>query len=265
MNQGPTVSLSEQPNGGGQNSGDLLSAMPVDIIGVVVSFLEITDAIRLAATCKNMRRRVLAAPKVLVHPDYRTNLLFDIIKYNFNHQWIRKVVRGGAWVDARDGRNMTPLYVSVWYGNDLFVYELIAAGADVNCRSSHGKLPLILASYHRHDSCLRHLIAAGARLDEVDDAGDTALLVAIIKNYEYGVYELAAAGANVNLFIPEMLRPTSLLQAAYYGHDSLLRILIAFGADVNVVNYKRETALMIAKQQNHHSCVEILRAAGAQK
>ena len=55
------------------------------------------------------------------------------------------------------------------------------------------------------------------------------------------------------------------MEAAEGGHASVVRVLLAAGADVNAASSAGETALMIAANNKHTNIVNILETAAKQK
>ena len=71
--------LSELPAKYAMLPPDHLARMPRDVVNVITSFLTLSDACRLARTCKYLYRGVMDAPSVAVKPGDRDTILFDII------------------------------------------------------------------------------------------------------------------------------------------------------------------------------------------
>lgn len=71
---------------------------------------------------------------------------------------------------------------------------------------------------------------------------------------------LSSPGADVNA--TNERGSTPLLEAARYGHNDIVRVLIAAGADVKAKDKDGKTALMLAVQGNHDEVVRVLKQAG---
>ena len=72
---------------------------------------------------------------------------------------------------------------------------------------------------------------------------------------------ISSPGADVNA--TDERGSTPLLEAARYGHDDIVRVLIAAGADVKAQDKDGKTALMLAVQGTHDEVVRVLKQAGA--
>ncbi|MEO1900012.1 MAG: ankyrin repeat domain-containing protein [Methylococcales bacterium] len=76
----------------------------------------------------------------------------------------------------------------------------------------------------------------------------------------YGSYKvLLVYGANVNLV--DNLGSTALMEAAIFGNEKLLNLLITVGADVNAVDQQKRSVLDKVKTTKHQHIVQILENA----
>lgn len=154
----------------------------------------------------------------------------------------RHLIEGGADINLPDPEGVTPLILALINLNWDAARFLIEAGADVNTWDIYGQAPLFVAIDN-------HRLPAGARgtsgpLNEVD-----ALYVARM---------LLERGANPDMQL--MFRPahrvgsgmvrvisrgtTALIRAALGADIEAMRLLIEFGADVNLANADGTTAMM---------------------
>lgn len=77
---------------------------------------------------------------------------------------VEPLVRGGAWINSREGDGRTPLMRAViCHFEDDVVPEFLRFGADVNARDSHGWTALKLAKDAKRTEIVSQLIEAGAR------------------------------------------------------------------------------------------------------
>jgi ankyrin repeat protein len=55
------------------------------------------------------------------------------------------------------------------------------------------------------------------------------------------------------------------MEASAFGHDDVVSLLIASGADVNLKNSAGENALQKATRSGHEKIIELLKQAGAEE
>merc|ERR1711935_609681 len=94
-----------------------------------------------------------------------------------------------------------------------------------------------------------------------DSKGRTALMAASNAGHEPMVRIVLAWGADVNQTTAN--GHTALMAAANSGHEAVLQVLIAGGAEVNQMTLNGTTALMYASNQGHRGVVNLLLQAGA--
>ncbi|MEZ5777180.1 MAG: ankyrin repeat domain-containing protein [Paracoccaceae bacterium] len=175
---------------------------------------------------------------------------------------IRRLVRQGADVNARDRRRRTPTIVAAFASNDAALKALAEAGADMNAQDEvgydvvtiaavagdaelmslaldFGNRPdlihtnwdgtaLIAASELGHHEVVRRLIAAGAPLDHVNNLGWTALIEAVVlgdggSDHQETVRALIEAGADASITDRDGMTPLALAEAS--GFDAIARII----------------------------------------
>ena len=91
--------------------------------------------------------------------------------------------------------------------------------------------------------------------------GFTPLHIAAFKDNEACLKILIAAGADVNIL--DIYGRLPLMFAVAKGHTQCVNELIKAGADVNIRDQEGRTALMFAVKENHVQCVKELIKAGA--
>jgi uncharacterized protein len=183
-----------------------------------------------------------------------------------------------------DGR--TPLMIAAVKGDVEVGSLLIRAGADVNVRDSEGWTPLMLAvanenllgeilfkknrsGVSRHYEIAALLIEAKADVN-TKNKGSTALVIASEKPAPEIAELLLKNRADPNVRTGQMSE-TPLMRAAYRADESMVSLLIAYGADVNARDEEGLTALSIAyhfaplSPQELEAVVEELEKAGAKE
>ncbi len=108
---------------------------------------------------------------------------------------VRRFIQGGANVNSRNNRGMSPLMTAAFWGHLQVVHELIRAGANVNARNNDGWTALMYAILEDQLQIARELIRAGANVNARNNDGDTALTGAARRGRTQIVRELLKAGA----------------------------------------------------------------------
>ena len=169
----------------------------------------------------------------------------------------------------------TPLMFAARQGDLESARLLVAAGADINIVAGDGKGPLALAIYNGNYELASFLIDSKADVNLADAERFTPLFWAVDRrNMETNpsvpwvvtldplplIKKLLAAGANPNAFVdniptsrrtsleqtPRITFATALNRAAYSGDLELVRLLLSYGGNPNMVSTANETALMAA-------------------
>jgi ankyrin repeat protein len=177
---------------------------------------------------------------------------------------VERFLKAGVSANATGPYGETALHTCAHAGNTAAARVLIGAGASVNPGDSwRGQTPLMWAAAEGHAGTMKVLIEAGAdvdarstivewerqRTDEPRDkwlppGGWTPLLLAARENCVACVDVLAAAGADLNIVDPE--RHTALLIALTNGHFDVAGRLIDRGADLDMQDEVGQTALWAA-------------------
>jgi ankyrin repeat protein len=92
---------------------------------------------------------------------------------------IRKLLKDGADVNARDSNGVTALIIAARWGRDDICSLLISKGADVNAKTDHGMTPLMAAAYYGHTQTCAFLLEKGADMNEISKNGRNAFMYAV--------------------------------------------------------------------------------------
>jgi uncharacterized protein len=171
-------------------------------------------------------------------------------------------------LDTRDTRRRTALHHAVDEGYASIVETLCEAGADLEVESLDGLTPLVSAAKDGKAGIARILLEAGADPGRADADGVSA------RDYAAGRKELAAvfaelAPAGDGGALPEINQPVdeaawpTLLEAAYLGDQPRLVELCSQGADPDALNYRGDSALMVAIKRGSVEMIRALLEAGA--
>jgi ankyrin repeat protein len=168
---------------------------------------------------------------------------------------------------------LTPLMFAARENDLESARVLVKAGADINAQSGDGKDALSLAFFDGSYDVAEFLIDSGVNVNQKDAQRFTPLFWAVDRrNMETApnfpwmetrdplplIKKLLDAGANPNALInstprarmregsPRLVYATVLTRAALAGDVELARLLLAHGADPNIISKDRETVLMAA-------------------
>lgn len=210
------------------------------------------------------------------------------------------LIRAGADPKFEDRYGVTPLYVACSNGNAAMIRLLLEAGADPNSTDRTGETAVMTAASVGDLDSVRVLLDRGAKVDARDpNFQQTALMFAVRGNHPDVVRLLVERGANVNAqtrtgetppwvlpnsvpgfghgvgivrgglpergsryFIPGALTP--LLYAARDGRLDAAKILVAAGADLELVDANGITPLLMAISNNQIEVARFLVDQGAQ-
>ena len=184
--------------------------------------------------------------------------------------------------DSRVHKIGTPLYYASLLGLQRTAEILLDKGVDINVPGGlHGNA-LRVASRAGHEGVVQLLLAKGADFNASDGKfHGTALQEASAGGHEGVVQLLLAKGADINAPAREFHRAqyssledhivnppagvfgrNALQEASYHGHEGVLQLLLAKGADVNAQG-QYGTALQEASYHGHEGVVQLLLAKGA--
>lgn len=154
----------------------------------------------------------------------------------------------------------TALFEAASCGNTEIVNLLLDRGAMVDTRNGEeGRTALFEAGDREHKDIVRSLISKGALVDKTDLQGRTPLTQACMSwgaDNDETVRLLIEAGADVKRFDPKT--GTVLRAATVKGHESIVRLLLEYRADVN-----KASPLMEALRRGHTKIARLLVEKGA--
>lgn len=145
---------------------------------------------------------------------------------------IAMLVKAGAVIDSVDAKGMTPLLHASKSGNTEAVTFLLECKASVNHCDAEGKSALHWCCKGGNAAIVSLLVNAGAELN-VQDKTD------------------ADSGENNG-------GRTPLMYAVYRGDTTTTKDLLRFGPDVNVVDKKKQSALMLALERYSNKKADIV-------
>jgi len=159
------------------------------------------------------------------------------------------------------------LHAAAARGDIAAIARLAAAGAKLDARDTSGRTPLMVAAYGRHLGAASALLKAGANVNAFEKSRYDVLTIAAVAN-DIPMLKLAlTSGANPRA-VTSPYDGTALIAAAHLGHVEVVRALIAAKAPLDHVNNLGWTALIEAivlgdGGARHTTIVKDLIAAGA--
>ncbi|MDC0833393.1 ankyrin repeat domain-containing protein, partial [Geitlerinema sp. CS-897] len=192
----------------------------------------------------------------------------------------------GVNVNVKDDNHMTPLHQACTRGNLDIVKLLISSGAEINAKAKDGTTPINMASHSKQLKVAQFLKETGADIDVFDAiaVGDIDLLIELSKTAGFDFnqvntkhtmkgcpllnfacrYEhidiinyLLINNANVNSAgKPPYEYP--LHEAAFANNEKALKILLDFGANINIENLHGWTSLHIAASFEYIDMVQAI-------
>lgn len=121
-----------------------------------------------------------------------------------------------------------------------------------NIVDSKGFTPLIWAIHKKSKDIAQLLLIAKANVDAEDKAGKTALIWAVILENNDIVNSLLNAGANTDVS-DTAEENTALMIAASTGNKKIVELLLSYGADLNILNKHKKSAMHVANEEYYHN------------
>lgn len=216
-------------------------ALPNELLLAIASNLDPQALNRLLQTCQDLSTVLtpLLHKLALRKQGYELNAL----------QWaaskghaplVTLLLRKAAFdINAGRGRRYgTALHLAARGGFRAIARRLLRRGADVTARCAAQRTPLHWAAYVGCEETCALFIAEGADVTAVDLNGASVLFDAVSQGRERVARTLLENGASVATATcsDNAWRNSALHQAAYYGHDGVVRLLMRHAADIAALN-----------------------------
>jgi len=174
----------------------------------------------------------------------------------------------GAQVDARDISGSTALYLAAESERQATVALLLAKGANADLPGRFGTTPLSVAAFKGNDRIVEQLLSRHADPNIVDLTGQAAMTHAAVRGFAEVVGRLLGAGVDAKQRYGNGV--TALMWAANYedgvgvrAAETVVDLLLEGGAEIDAVDDRGRTALMMAAEIGHAELVDILIKRGA--
>jgi ankyrin repeat protein len=179
---------------------------------------------------------------------------------------IEELIKEGERPNIQDSRSRTPLIVAAYFGRHDAARMLLRLGANPNAVDSQGYDILTIAAVKNDMEMLKIAIDGGANARATTGSYDgTALTAAAHRGHVEVVRALIDAGAPLDHV--NNLGWTALLEAVVLGnggsnHTAVVAALVKAGADPNIADRQRKTALAHARSRGYGEMIRLLEAAG---
>ncbi|PHH65759.1 hypothetical protein CDD81_1486 [Ophiocordyceps australis] len=166
---------------------------------------------------------------------------------------VQMLLEAGANVDYRDDEKSTALHWAVAEGRLRMCQTLLEHGADVNSRDCCGNTPMHWTVAHA--DIARLLASHKADVNAKNNLGQDTLLWSALAGKLATVKTLLELGAVIQ---GDQYGFTALHAAALRGHEDIARLLLARGADANLLDKDGWTPLHAAALKQRHALVHVL-------
>ena len=180
--------------------------------------------------------------------------LFLQLKLNF---WLKN----GYSIDARDGKQRTPLHTCAAERKDGFFRLLLPYNPEIDAVDADGNTPLHLCSKRNHFLMVESLLSAGADPNAVNKDGRTPLHCNIDLDDELNQTDLLYFAITFNRFNREFMPPLDAVRPL--GLDTSIVLLLKAGADPNRPDKRGETPADLCIAANNELALIYLVASGA--
>ncbi|KAH9502195.1 hypothetical protein Btru_070357 [Bulinus truncatus] len=196
-----------------------------------------------------------------------------------SNEMMSYLVQCGSNVNATNTNGMTPLLKSVTtscHSSALDEVKLLAEiGADLNTVDASGKSALFFSISLKKYDVVDFLLQKDVNVNILSDENESPLTLTVDQGNDVLLEQLIQKGADVNLYHGEDICPlftaifkmcTSeterksnlLLQTTYTKLLRIIRSLINAGANLDFVDTRKRTALLLALEKNKNSVVSLL-------
>ena len=165
-------------------------------------------------------------------------------------------------VNARGGREMTPMHAAASTGHADILSLLLENGAEVDGQGIIGQTPLHRAAWNGTLEAGKRLLDRGADVNARNDQGWTPLFPTAYNGYVDFAGMLLKHGARIN--VQNVARETPLHWTVKQGKIQSTRFLLEHGADVNVRDENGQTPSELGSLLGFHEIVKVLSEYGAE-
>ncbi len=144
-------------------------------------------------------------------------------------------------------------------GNLEAVSSMLKLGMDVNVADEDGRTAIMFAGFNGHTEVVKILIDRGAKVDAFDNSHRTALLFAATGPFPETVKLLLDNKSNPNV-VDNGEHFSPLMHAAAEGNLEIVKILLDYGARMDLKDVDGDTAETFARQKGHTALADYLKS-----
>jgi uncharacterized protein len=218
--------------------------------------------------CTALIEAMLAAGASVEARDRFANTALVLAAAAGQNEAIDLLLDAGAKIDHRNLAGSSALLRAAMDNRRRTAVLLLERGADANLANGKQLAPLHAAAYNGNDKLVGALLEHGAEADAADTTGKSPAIYAAARGYAEVVERLLAAGVDPKRRYGNDL--TLLMWAAGHSNDTprqdglaTLNLILAAGADIDAVDNRGWSALMIAAQRGHVEAAGLLLENGA--
>ncbi|XP_055848446.1 serine/threonine-protein phosphatase 6 regulatory ankyrin repeat subunit A-like [Episyrphus balteatus] len=189
-------------------------------------------------------------------------LLLKSIKLK-NNEITELLLNEGSRVNRKRNKRIpsnTPLHLAIENGNLKITEMLLDKGADIDADNKNGYSPLILAIFKNNEEIIDLLIRKKANLNYTCLKGLSALHATMDFSLCHLTQKLLQNGAYINIISTNSSDRgfTPLHYATFNGNIAIIKVLLKYGADVDVKEENGFTPLHIACAKGNVEIIELL-------
>ncbi len=209
---------------------------------------------------------LLCLPVAMIQDSENEIMLLKAAKEN-DTIVLKNMISSGIDLEAKDGKQRTPLMLAIYEEHTEGARILIEAGANVNALDDLLNSPFLYAGANGQLEIVKLCLSHNADYHVVNRYGGTALIPAAEKGHD----EVVALLANTDDYPIDHINYlgwTALLEAIILSdggsvHQHIVHLLIEAGADVNIADNDGITPLAHARKREFDKIEHLLLKAGA--